>query len=146
MAPKLSSRSPADDLSLHHRHLQWGGETSGPRTVVLRPHIRGDIWCSHSVVYNSKPTRKLVLLAHAIIAVLYNVHVGSVHSKTLRCVWEWDVRLWICSFNSCCIPFVCIISPGICIGSTTSTQRLCDLSSVGKFGRGEAEAELSQGG
>ena len=32
------------------------------------------------------------------------------------------------------------------IGSTTSTQRLCDLSSAGKFGRGEAEAKLSQGG
>ena len=33
-----------------------------------------------------------------------------------------------------------------CIGSTTSTRRLCDLSSTGKFGRGEAEAKLSQGG
>ena len=32
-----------------------------------------------------------------------------------------------------------------CIGSTTSTRRLCDLSSAGKFGRGEAEAKLSQG-
>ena len=27
------------------------------------------------------------------------------------------------------------------IGSTTSTRRLCDLSSAGKFGRGEAEAK-----
>ena len=34
----------------------------------------------------------------------------------------------------------------ICIGSTTSTRRLCDLSSTGKFGRGEVEAKLSQGG
>ena len=34
----------------------------------------------------------------------------------------------------------------LCIGSTTSTRRLCDLSSTGKFGRGEAEAKLSQGG
>ena len=29
---------------------------------------------------------------------------------------------------------------------TTSTRWLCDLSSAGKFGQGETEAKLSQGG
>ena len=56
-------------------------------------------------------------------------------------------------------PFFVITWPGIThtplslesmqaesIGSTTSKQRLCDLSSAGKFGRGKAEAKLSQGG
>ena len=35
---------------------------------------------------------------------------------------------------------------GIRIGSTRLARRLCDLSSVGKFGRGGAKAKLSHGG
>ena len=31
-------------------------------------------------------------------------------------------------------------------GSTTSMRRLCNLSSMGKFGQGGAKAKLSQGG
>ena len=34
----------------------------------------------------------------------------------------------------------------VCIGSTRLARRLCDLSSVGKFGLGSASAKLSHGG
>ena len=37
--------------------------------------------------------------------------------------------------------FRCITRISIHVGSTMSTQRLCDLSSAGKFGRGGAETK-----
>ena len=46
-----------------------------------------------------------------------------------------DSQPWKCHYQK-------KVSDGI--GSTTSTRRLCDLSSAGKFGRGEAEAKLSK--
>ena len=47
----------------------------------------------------------------------------------------------------CAQKYMCnLLLYDVCIGSTTSTRRLCNLSSAGKFGRGKAEAKLSQGG
>ena len=67
----------------------------------------------------------------------------SLHGITIR-IWPIYLEHFV-AFQRALIESW-LIGKCVSIGSTTSTQRLCDLSSAGKFGRGKAEAKLSLGG
>ena len=63
------------------------------------------------------------------------VHCGLLEVQISSLYSSCQVHNYV-QYTKYCVPFHHSVDIWLSIGSTTSTRRLCDLSSAGKFGRG----------